>query len=222
MRTFARRSQAEARQSRSTHRPFPIRNRISLPSAFVALLRRLSGEMKQARLRARVGLHFQRVLVGPAYMYAARYAHDRRRAVRLALFARCRVFIRIPGIANAPPFVVQRDAGEIAFDGRHHAPTPVFGDHRNKITGEVGGRRGLRRFRGLAALPAHRFLTAAERLGRTAMRQPVRTTVSNSARRRITWSHSGSCTQPRRTCRWSKIRWWSHIAYRNPGSHWRL
>ncbi len=51
-------------------------------------------------------------------------------------------------------FVVQRDAGEIASDRRHHAPAPVFGDDGNPIAGKVDGRSSLRRFRSLLRRPA--------------------------------------------------------------------
>ena len=105
--------------------------------------------MKQASLLAGVGLNLQRVLVGPADVDASRHAHDGGRAVGFALLAGGCIFGRIPGVADAAAFIVQRDAGEIALDRRHHAPAPVFGDDGNPIAGEVGRRGGLGRFRSL-------------------------------------------------------------------------
>ena len=85
-------------------------------------------EMEQARLRAGVGLDLQRVVVLPGDVQAAGHAHDGGRAVRFALQAGGFVLGRIPGIDHLAGVGVERDAGGVALERRHHAPAPVFGD----------------------------------------------------------------------------------------------
>ena len=182
---FARRSRARSQGSPIRAPAAPNSRRNILARWARRLAAGLPVKVKQAGLRSGVGFQLQRVFIGPANMDAARHAHDRGRAVGLALFAGGGIFVRIPGIADAAPFVVQRDAGEIAFDRRHHAPAPVFGDHGNPIAGKVGGRGGLRRFRSCCGPDCSDSEGLAEPLGRTATRRRVRRSANNSAARRV-------------------------------------
>ena len=97
-------------------------------------------ELKHARLHAGVGFNLQRVIVHPRDAQTRRLAHDRRRSVALALFARGLVSCRVPAVGNLPSGGIEWDVGVVSFRRRDHAPSPVFTDDRDPVAREIDGR----------------------------------------------------------------------------------
>ena len=99
---------------------------------------------KQASLRAGIYFEFQSLIVLPGDVQAPRYAHQRRRSVAPALFAGGLILGRVPGIRDLARLGVERQAGEIPLEGRHHSQSPVVADNRYPVARQIDRRRGFR------------------------------------------------------------------------------
>ena len=108
----------------------------------MALPRGLGGrchrrKIQQAGLLTRIAVDTQGVVVLPADVQACGQAHQSCGAEGPALFAVGVVLFKVPFVRNLPAARIDRDAGDVAFRRRHHAPKPVFGDERHPATADV-------------------------------------------------------------------------------------
>ena len=97
--------------------------------------------MQQARLRARVEIHLQRVVVLPGDVQPPGLTHDAADAECLALQARGIVLCEIPGVGRTRAGLIQRHAFVVALLRSLDAMAPVFADDRNPVAGEIDRRR---------------------------------------------------------------------------------
>src|SRR4029453_10414943 len=91
-------------------------------------------------LRSRVCLDLHRVVVLPADVDPAGYAHDGCCAIGSALFAACFVLSRIPAIGQLAARWSERHTVVVALRRRDHPETPIFSDDRYPVAGEVDWR----------------------------------------------------------------------------------
>ncbi len=116
-------------------------------------------ETKQPRLRARIGLHFQRRIVLPRDAQAPGQTHDAAGTVGATLLAGGFILRRIPALPHLPAFRGQRHRVEDALRGRDHPVLPVLDDWRHPVPSEIDWRCLLRadgRTAGTAAAAALR------------------------------------------------------------------
>src|SRR5262249_20129749 len=106
---------------------------------------RIAIEQEAARLLPGVSFDLQRAVVIPRDVETGGHAHQARGPVREARA----VLGRVPCVADARAFRVQRHACEVAFRRRHHPPPPVFVDDRYPVAGEIDRRAGTWRLRWL-------------------------------------------------------------------------
>src|SRR5262245_15835865 len=105
---------------------------------------------------AGVGLELQRAVVLPRDANACGDTHDRRSAERPALIARRIVGGKVPAIGYLAALGVERHARIIALRRCHHPPSPVLGDDRDPLTGEVDRRGGTRSWGWAGLTPSSR------------------------------------------------------------------
>ena len=93
--------------------------------------------MKEPRLRARVDVHAEGVVVLPGDVKPAGFTHDVRRSVTFARSTGGFVFCRVPGVGDSAGGRVDWYSGVVALLRRDHANSPVFADDRYPVSGKV-------------------------------------------------------------------------------------
>src|SRR5258706_8304995 len=93
--------------------------------------------MKEASLGAGIRIHTERLVVLPVNVESPRDLQESGSTVRLAFLAARLIPGWIPGACDFAPFGVERNLHVIAFVRHEHAVTPLFGDDRHPISGEI-------------------------------------------------------------------------------------
>ena len=97
-------------------------------------------EMEAAGLGSRVGLHHERGIALPSDAQPTGLTNQSWRPERLAQLAAGAIRVQVPGVCDLPSGRIQRHARGVALRRRHHSPTPVLGDHRDPLPGEIDER----------------------------------------------------------------------------------